>query len=458
MLGGPAAGQTSAELLQKGIYTQETVGDLDTAIRIYRQVVASASESRALGAQAQFRLAVCLLKKGDRAAAAKAFEQLIQDYPEQKELVAQAREYAPAQAALLPAPWEEGEVAEYRIKLPAGTTIGAFIYTVETNPSRPRSFVFNSRGYVGGVPQQWSRSEVDRDSMRPISMTYVSPVIGDFQIDYDGRQARVQPKGKDARSVPLDGDYWDNEEALWVLRRTPLSVGLKTKLPVVSPLGAPLKIGVNVTGIEEVQVKAGKYRCYKVELDLVRQVFYIAADGARPVVKMEANGVSLELESLRRADSGPVAYRDGGTGLSLTAPAGWLFLENGNAPSNETSVSMLDPTGRAFAAIWARTEKAEKSAIATMLREGVDAKVRDRSAFLKNYQVRPESVQPRAIGGQQALSCIADYEEQGRKMSEYLIWITAEKHRALFFARVPQSEMDAFRARFDAIVETARID
>ena len=34
------AAPTASELLQKGIYTQETVGDIDAAIRIYQQVVA----------------------------------------------------------------------------------------------------------------------------------------------------------------------------------------------------------------------------------------------------------------------------------------------------------------------------------------------------------------------------------------------------------------------------------
>ena len=65
LMGLPAQGQSTAELLQKGIYTQETVGDLDGAIKIYRQIINSASQSRTYAAQAQYRLGVCLLKKGE---------------------------------------------------------------------------------------------------------------------------------------------------------------------------------------------------------------------------------------------------------------------------------------------------------------------------------------------------------------------------------------------------------
>src|SRR4249920_3726100 len=88
LMGLPAEAQSTAELLQKGIYTQETVGDLDGAIKIYRQIVNSSSQSRTYAAQAQYRLAQCLLKKGENAEAVKAFEKLMQDYPEEKELVA----------------------------------------------------------------------------------------------------------------------------------------------------------------------------------------------------------------------------------------------------------------------------------------------------------------------------------------------------------------------------------
>lgn len=79
--------QTPAELLQKGIYTQETAGDLDGAIQIYRQVVGLASNQPAIAAQAQFRLTESLLQKGDLAGAGPEFETLARSYSGQQELV-----------------------------------------------------------------------------------------------------------------------------------------------------------------------------------------------------------------------------------------------------------------------------------------------------------------------------------------------------------------------------------
>jgi hypothetical protein len=83
----PAGAQTAAELLQKGIYAQETAGDADGAIRIYRQVIASPRVARTEAAEAQARIAGALLQKGEMAGASLEFGKLARDYPEQAKLV-----------------------------------------------------------------------------------------------------------------------------------------------------------------------------------------------------------------------------------------------------------------------------------------------------------------------------------------------------------------------------------
>ena len=41
------------ELLEQAIFTEETVGDLDTAMELYEQIVARTDADRSYGAQAQ---------------------------------------------------------------------------------------------------------------------------------------------------------------------------------------------------------------------------------------------------------------------------------------------------------------------------------------------------------------------------------------------------------------------
>lgn len=89
---------TASELLQKGIYLEETVGNLDEAIRVYKQVGQTAAVSRVNAAQAEYRIGACLQKKGHKAEAMSTFQKLVREYPEQVEIVAQARAFLPVES------------------------------------------------------------------------------------------------------------------------------------------------------------------------------------------------------------------------------------------------------------------------------------------------------------------------------------------------------------------------
>src|ERR1700723_3237002 len=82
---------TAAELLQKGIYAQETAGDLDGAIKIYRQIVDSHPIQREIAGQAQYRLGLTLLARGDAGNASQEIQRLGWDFPDYKDLVASAK-------------------------------------------------------------------------------------------------------------------------------------------------------------------------------------------------------------------------------------------------------------------------------------------------------------------------------------------------------------------------------
>ena len=131
--------QSPAVLLEKGIYAEETAGDLDEAIRIYKRIVARAADSRQYAAQAQYRLGTCYRKKGQDAAAVAAFRELISAYGDQEELVARARtqlaELSGDAADLLPEPVIRYIVDRYRKTMDdaflTNTSFNAHIYVVD---------------------------------------------------------------------------------------------------------------------------------------------------------------------------------------------------------------------------------------------------------------------------------------------------------------------------------------
>jgi len=76
-LGLPATAATVSELLEKAIYTEETVGDLDKAIQTYEKVVVEGKDAQNVAAQAQFRIGTCYAKLGKTEESAKAFKAFI---------------------------------------------------------------------------------------------------------------------------------------------------------------------------------------------------------------------------------------------------------------------------------------------------------------------------------------------------------------------------------------------
>ncbi len=85
-----AAAESPTVLLKQGIYVEETEGDLDKAIEIYKQVLDQAAKVQRLASRATFQLGMCHLKKGEKEKAAEYFQQLISKYPTQKTLAKKA--------------------------------------------------------------------------------------------------------------------------------------------------------------------------------------------------------------------------------------------------------------------------------------------------------------------------------------------------------------------------------
>jgi len=79
-------------LLQEGIYAEETEGDLEKAIGLYKQVLEKYKQVERLAARATYQLGMCHLKKGENEKAAEYFQDVVDYYPKQKTLVKKADE------------------------------------------------------------------------------------------------------------------------------------------------------------------------------------------------------------------------------------------------------------------------------------------------------------------------------------------------------------------------------
>jgi hypothetical protein len=147
-------------------------------------------------------------------------------------------------------------------------------------------------------------------------------------------------------------------------------------------------------------------------------------------------------------------YHHSLTGIQFALPPDWVIVGEGPGSGGGQTVMLRDTISNAVATVWLKARKASPADIPALMDRRLDSKAIQRNNF-EGYRYRTESVQRSTIGGQPALSAVADYVRTGQQMVEYVTWVDGEKSRVLFTARVPKSELASFQARFDIVIQSA---
>jgi len=441
---GTAGAQPASDLLQSGIYNQEASGDLDAAIRIYRQILSAGPAQRMYAGQAQFRLGQCLLRKGDQSGAAEAFQAVIRNYPDQPALVARARENMPRPGGLLSAPWKDREVAEYRWTIPGVEDAWSIAY-IGPSPyggaaARIQSLLFSPGMY-------YLYLDVTRDTMRPI------------QVSYPGMQ----------RTDPVDGSAYEFGQVAQLLRRMVLAVGRQATIPVILADGSHVALKMMVDAEEDVTVPAGTFPCYRVRLAAPRphpSVFEgnwpVAGDGealwlgrgaGRPLVKMASGASKGELTALRTLEHGAQRiYRDPVFGYSFAAPSSWL--NSLRADRRAATIDLFDTESE----MTIRIAVYLASPAGESLQATADARLRKSMAGARDYTLRGPMTAA-TMGGNPALSWIADfhYRSGPRDAVEYITCVQGQSATAAIILQAWTADFEPLRPRFQPIVDSFRI-
>ena len=480
--------QSASELLQKGLHLQEAAGDVDGAILFFRQVVSSAAATnKPLAAQAQYQLVLCMLQKGDRETARKELAALENNFPNMTDLVDKARKLIPGSAALLPSPWGETECSQLNIKRD-GTDTGEYLYysvtawsatmseqnrkqqatNLERNPLRPNQEDPNQTIFLWWhlktkTSERGIGIQADRDTL---------------QLAKPYNQSENRPKYSsdddlgDPLAIPFIGPATDSEESVFLLRRLPLEIGYKTTIPVTSNTIAPVQLELVVTGIESVETPAGKFNCYKVSFKSLGQTFWIGVDKTRPLVKFQSGALEANLVKGWGAENlmEPIA--------SVVKAASWKLGEaivpsdNDGLVQGDLVNSNLYFPGSEFVVPFGIGVTIHKiytppSELAQTLQRALQSASRThpQNSWMNGYQLRPDSVQTRTIGGHPALTCLLDYtqgspnsvENPPRKHTRYETWIATEDELIEFKANLYSETVGTFRWRFEPLLSALRI-
>jgi hypothetical protein len=146
-------------------------------------------------------------------------------------------------------------------------------------------------------------------------------------------------------------------------------------------------------------------------------------------------------------------YRNKRTGLEFPIPASWKTAYDGASSDDGDMVGVSDGSSIAIG-VWMRPEVSTPAEIPEKLRASPPAKVK-MNAEIPGFAFRPESIQNRIIGGQQAVSAVADFVDNGKKMAAIYTWIYTAKTHVVFIAQeLPAADVPAVQARFDQFVAT----
>jgi hypothetical protein len=452
-----AAGPSLSELLEKGIYSEETKGDLEGAMQLYQQVMAEAKSGETVAAQAQYRLGVCYYKKKNFDQANATFEKLVKDYPDQKDLVALANQYLAGAIELMPAPWADGEELRLDIKFSTGFKLGSAFYAADSAEANGQKIWRLSSHLYAGV-QQVSQVEVAADSFKPIHSHWKHTLIGTADTTFGAEQAELKLAGKaGVTTIKLNGVVYDNEEAAQLLRRLPLADKYKTSLHIFTGLGGGtiLPIGIEVSGPEKVEVPAGAFDCYKVELS-VKQTFWCSADAHRYIVKFEGGGVIAELSAVTQRRPGtPVAYQDPVLGFALSAPADWLIHRaDTKDEKGKARVMVFDPEALATGIVSVGSVKDLKPEAQKSLRDWAEQEVVEGNKTLQDLHIRSQSWKEQTVAGHPGLSVLGDYLDGKDKKVVYAMFTQGDTQAAVFTLLVGATDLETYRPKFEALVDS----
>lgn len=454
----PAARADSpSDLMEQGVYSEETKGDLDNAVQLYQKVIAQAKADQALAAQAQYHLGLCYYKQHNYTEANTVFQSLVKEYPTETNVVTLARKYLASVNALQPAPWANNEDMQMNLETEGGMKVGVVHYRIDAGQTTNGQNIWRCSSHLtaGGI-QSVSHVEADADTFSPIHSVWKHTLLGDVEATYYPEYAELKAVGKDTvQKVTFTPPIIDNEEAVEWMRRLPLADGYTNNQSVLASLvGNVVPITWSVSGPESVSVPAGTYQCYKISLS-INQTFWYSSDANRYLVKFEGGGAIAELTGVTHRSAGEkAAYEDTTNGFSMTAPAGWSFDPQEADGKSKTTVRILDPEGSANSVATMDSLDALTADQKKSLRDYANFKVTAAAKMYQDYQVRSNSWTDRTVAGQPAVSVIVDYTEAKAKKVGYGIWSFGQTNAEYFQMLTTAKDFDNLRPQFDAIVDS----
>lgn len=443
-----------SELMEKAIYTEESVGDLDEAIKVYEQVVAEGQAADELSAQAQFRIGECYAKQGKESEANAAFQLVIDNYPKVKAVVQKAKKRLPRGIKLLPVPWGDGDEMIYELKLATGMGVGHQVFRVnQAELKGDKVWEFNAWQTVT-LNNQAGKSRVyaNFETFAPITSRWKHTMLGDSQAVYSDDEVKIELLNKDEPvTIALDGPAYDNEQVAEMFRRLPLEEGYKEAINVIPILTATsLPLEVEVTGMQTLEVPAGKFECFVLQLN-IGQTFWISNDEHRYIVRFEAGGVTADLKEAYPYEAGQ-AKVVGTERFTLEIPADWYaYQPTGQSDRGYTHTRLIDPSASIKSYINARPAgkiKEKFDSPEAWAEDSIKKHQREKAGF----KLSEKGIESFTIGDRKACQVVFESKEGDKPRTDRMIVCLSDDSAVNLRFTISSDEFDTHQAAIDELL------
>ncbi|MDM8007462.1 MAG: DUF3108 domain-containing protein [Phycisphaerae bacterium] len=364
---------------------------------------------------------------------------------------------------LKPATWSNGEVLRLRIRSEAGGEIGTISYSSEAiKAGTKEAWRIESYMVIPMVDMhQYTRVDAEQDTFAPIASRTYNSEMGDFRAEFGSNKVKLTTgtkEGGTSREIDLEGTAYDNEQAIYVIRRMPLAEGYRSTFPIFPVMGGSvMDVEIQVTAKEKVSVPAGAYECWKLTLavtsggtQVLQHTLWFSADPHQYLVKYQGDGVMELAQVMKREPTAPALFKNKELGISLTAPAGWSFYSNPSPRGYKMSTYLLSPEMK----VWALLTVASHGSAFDSARVAAEGDIKTLKGLIKGYTVRADSWAEQKVAGLPAARYVADYQDDGKPMVESRVYILGESMVYWFVFRIEKDEFDGTKAELERIVNS----
>jgi tetratricopeptide (TPR) repeat protein len=461
--------QDPSVLLEKAIYTEETLGNLNEAIGIYQQVAANTETGRDTAALALYRLGMCYQKSGRTSDAQAAFAKLSKLYPERQDLISKIPGTSAAPMEFRQAPWVDGEVLSLAIKVRGGGQTGMRFYSMESTQESGKT-LWKLKSVEGNISaNQYITLLMNNQTYAPISSIQKIPTYGEFQALYAPQQVEfvtTRSGSVNKKQVSLNRAAYDDVQLGYLLRCLPLQEGFQIPIAIANTEKASVwDAKIAVVAREKVTVDAGTFDCFKTTITLANQeqtawrTYWISADSHFYIVKEQQSGVTYELVSINVVKKNqPVRYEDSKSGISLEAPCGWFIGNTTNQQGLERVITFIGPEAESDGYLIFVDLKQDGSP-ATPLEVDVSKHIASEQRSYQEYTVRPESRGPTTVSGFTAIRFIADFKALMTQQDSvrYMLFFTSPAREFRLRFETGKDNFDRLRPTFDSIISSLRV-